>query len=294
MYQKFRKEYPYLCEINNFDHNTGICEEILSAAALIHPWRLDFMAKLMFLDGICDVKMQAAGEEIYKKHLIAFSNGTLVEKGQKGKKGFEKYFDTFYSLWDCSCEERGQVVEKWPSVPVDRDYLPIDGAHRIACAIKNEKEIKIYHIDFKAPEYCRYDFQYWRTQFLDEHYIIEMVKKYCTVRTVRLLEVAYGDAKLYTAIYENCAPVYMRQLGTRIIIVIDEKITDLQRLESLLEGKDNIVAGENAVIEYLSLHQEEMEKESLRQKWRKRAGRGYHFLRSHLWAVKDRVKKCFR
>ena len=294
MYQKIRKEYPYLCEVNNLNQNTNICEETIYAEELIHPWRLDFMAKLLFLDGICDAKMQAAGEEIYKKHLIAFSNGTLAEKGQKDKKGFGKYYDTFYSLWNYCSEEKEQIVEKWPSVPVDRDYLPMDGAHRIACAIKNKKQIKIYHIDFVAPEYCRYDFKYWRAQFLDEHYIVEMVKKYCAVRPVRLLEIEDGSQRLCEAIYGSCVPVYMNLIGSKTIVVLDEKVSDLQRLEVLLSEQDNIVTREHAAVEYLSLHQGEMEKESLSQKWRKKAGRCYRFLRSQLWSAKDRLKNCFR
>ena len=293
MYQDFHKQYPYLCEINGFNESTVIREEEIEARKLIHPCRLDFMAKLLYLDGMED-EIENPGKDIYEKHLIAFSDGRMIEKGQEGKKGLQKYMDTFRSLWESVSKYEGEILDIWPSVPVDSGYLAVDGAHRVSCAIKAQKKIRVYYIHFEAPEYCRYNFLYCRKKYLDEHYILEMVKKYCSIRQTSLIVSSEADNKIWEKIYHSYTPVYMNRVKGQTIAVFDTEISQMKDFEKETLKKETILTEINEIIDFLSVYQKK-QKDTRIISLKKKVGRRYHRIRSYLWDIKDKIKKkCIR
>lgn len=294
MYQMFYKEYPYLCEINHLDESTNISVEIVDAFDLIHPWRLDFMAKLLFLDAVDSGENMMTAEDIYKRHLLAFSDGILEEKGQIGKKGFDKYVETFYGLWRHVNEIDANILEAWSFIPVDQNYFPVDGAHRVTSAIKRKKKVKVYHIGFEAPEYCRYDFRYWRNQYLEEHYILEMVKKYCSLRETQLFVFSNEQSQICEDIYIQHLPVYMKEMEDYTIVVLDDEYLSGENRVFDCSICNEIHVGSVSVLRYLELHQQKLEKETIMMKCQKWIGRCYRWTRAQIWRKKDKLKKYIK
>ena len=299
MYQEFQKNYPYLCEINSINDETEIKEEVVDAAMLISPWRLDFMAKLILADGYFRLYDEKKAMLLYKKHLLAFSDGILIEKGQSEKRGLKKYCSVYFHILDLVKEKESLLVEDWPNIPVDSNYLPLDGAHRISAAIYFGKQVKLYHIDFVAPEYGRYDYSFFRNQCLDEVYILEMVYRYIQIRKCELYIVNDMREKDIQRIYEQYAPVYIKDWKQSYVIVVDSEWTEIRNANCKRKSKISPqlhLADKKQMMEFLQGIESELLKEKVSNRLRRSLIRGVRFLRmfiiraKEIWRVDDEGK----
>ena len=299
MYQEFQEKYPYLCEINSINDETEIEEEVIDAVMLISPWRLDFMAKLILADGYFHLYDEKKAMLLYKKHLLAFSDGILIEKGQSEKRGLKKYCSVYYQILDLVKEKKSVLIDDWPSIPVDHNYLALDGAHRISAAIYFEKKVRLYHINFVAPEYGRYDASFFRKQCLDETYILEMVYRYIQMRKCELLVVKDMKKEGIQQIYEQYAPVYIKDWKQSHIVIIDTEWIEERNVDYKIENITNVetfLTETRDIYDFLKTIERELSEESVGGRLKRGLIRAVRFLRmfviraKEIWRVDDGKK----
>ncbi|MFW5650785.1 MAG: lipopolysaccharide biosynthesis protein [Acetivibrio ethanolgignens] len=262
------EQYPYLCATFRLKKSMKIRRKEVSAESLISPYRLDLMAKLLLLTAKNGTYDRKRADDLYKKHLEAFSNRLMIESGQNEKRGLQKYLDTFEQIASTTREDSNTLVQLGNPIPVDAKYMAMDGAHRISTAIFYEKRLLVYLFDKKLPN--KYDFLFFRKRFLAETYIIEMAKKYVDMRKCCLYTLPAGilEDKEFRKIYDEYAPVYMKKLNSgKIIMLLDcqwikehgegSKIEELQKYAvwRIDSGKE--------IIKYL----EDKEAELIWQNW---------------------------
>ena len=72
MKEDFFKQYPYLCDIFFINKNTRIEQNEVAAKELISPYRLDFMAKLLWIEAFEGRFDKTDADKLYEAHLQAF------------------------------------------------------------------------------------------------------------------------------------------------------------------------------------------------------------------------------
>ena len=77
-------------------------------------------------------------KNLYEQHLKIMTSGTLREK-ERSKVGLDSYLKTFASL-ELACQKRDGIAQ---NIPSDLQGNPLDGAHRIACAILHNRSISL-------------------------------------------------------------------------------------------------------------------------------------------------------
>ena len=118
--KKITKDTPY--EIREMDAKELLC-----------PERLDLAAKIAYIEAREKGGDMSFARELYRKHIEAFSEGNYTEPGDENKTSLEKFFSVFDELID-NYRENGFDSDK-SLVPIGRDNIILDGAHRTACAI---------------------------------------------------------------------------------------------------------------------------------------------------------------
>ena len=251
----FFRQYPYLCDTFSISYKTRVELDAVDAGELLSPYRIDFMAKLLWIEACHGTYDRVEAEKIYKAHLLAFSNHLMTEPGQPGKKGFDSYCDRFRSICTAA-STAGDLLEIGDPIPVDSKNMAMDGAHRISAAVYYQKRVPVYRVAKEIPN--RYDYHFFRKRYLEENYLLEMVEKYVTLRPCRLYLFQRGELKssLRKRVVKECAPVYMKKMWSKEVwIILDitwlENNGKIRRAEELLgnhylEGTQNILLCMNA------------------------------------------------
>lgn len=247
----FFQQYPYLCDTFSISPKTKVELDEVDAGELLSPYRIDFMAKLLWIEAIRGTCDRESAEKIYKEHLLAFSNHLMTEPGQPEKKGFGSYCDRFRGICTAAAATAGDRLEIGNPIPVDSKNMAMDGAHRISAAVCYQKRVPVYRVAKEIPN--RYDYHFFRKRYLEEKYLLEMVEKYVTLRPCRLYLFQSGELKrsLRKSVVKECAPVYMKKMRSKEVWIILD-ITWLEnngktgRAEELLgnhylEGTQNIL-----------------------------------------------------
>ena len=235
----FFRQYPYLCDTFSISYKTRVELDEVDARELLSPYRIDFMAKLLWIEAIYGTYDRDKAEKIYKEHLLAFSNHLMTEPGQPEKKGFESYLDRFRSICMVAAATAEDRLEIGNPIPVDSKNMAMDGAHRISAAVYYQKRVQVYRVAKEIPN--RYDYHFFRKRYLEEKYLLEMVEKYVTLRPCRLYLLQSGELKrsLRKSVVKECAPVYMKKMRSKEVwIILDltwlEKNGKTGRAEELL------------------------------------------------------------
>lgn len=226
MRDSFFEQYPYLADVFRIRKNTGIKLDVVDAKELISPFRLDFMAKLIWLKSINGAYDKETANQLYEAHLRAFLGNRMEEPGQEGKCGLEKYLDVFHRIYETVRESEGEQTRLGDPIPVDAKGMAMDGAHRIAVSIYFDKAISVYRVGKVIPN--KYDFRYFRKRFLGEENILDMVNQYLLYSPCRLYVLPERRLRRRTAkrIYNELAPVYMKKtLSKEWIILIDYNVS---------------------------------------------------------------------
>lgn len=164
----------YFCDTYKIDKTLDYTVEEVDAKTLLTGERLDLVAKIKYIE--CREKGQNTDfiKELYKSHIEAFTFGIYAESGNQAKNSIDKYFETFDHLID-TIKHTGFDAAK-SVVPVGKDNVIMDGAHRTAIAIYFGLKLPI----IRFPElYLRFDAEYFRKRLLDEKYIDYLVLEYC-------------------------------------------------------------------------------------------------------------------
>lgn len=141
------------------------------ARDLITPERFDLMAKYAYAEYLLEGRESAFAEELYTKHIEAFSGGSFKEPGNESKNSAEAYRKMFRELID-SIKTSG-YDSRYP-VPVGTHRIIGDGAHRVAASAYLEREVAA---EFDANE-PNYNYEFFRSMYLDERYLDYIALKY--------------------------------------------------------------------------------------------------------------------
>lgn len=175
---KIRHELtPYFCETYQIDKNKDYPVEWIDPERLLVSERLDLIAKLKYIESRESGQIATFDRECYFKHIEAFSYGTFKEGGSKDKDSIEKFFASFDQLID-AIKLSGFDISK-SVIPVGKDNILLDGAHRVAVAIYFDKKVPIIRLpDAKVM----YDASYFRKRLLDRQYLDFMMLTYAKLK----------------------------------------------------------------------------------------------------------------
>lgn len=275
MKSEFFRQYPYLCDTFFISKNTKVEQSRVDAKELLSPYRLDFMAKLLWIDALYGKFDKKAAEELYRAHLLAFSHQSMTEPGQPEKKGFQSYCDRFYKICAAAEASKGAVLELGNPIPIDGKDMAMDGAHRISAAVYYEKKVPVYLVAKKIPN--QYDYRFFRKRYLSEKYLLEMAEKYVSMRECRLYLLNRSQKRKLRGkrMDKECQPVYRKKLpqGGELLLVDVcwiEKYKNPRRVWKLL-GEDYI-EGEEAILEKLKEKKAVLLQMEIGYAWKKRIG----------------------
>ena len=145
----------------------------INARELLCSQRLDLAAKIAYIEARENNADMSFAKELYRKHIEAFSEGNYTEPGDSNKTSLEKFFSIFDELID-DFKENGFDASK-SLIPVGRDNIILDGAHRTACAIYVNKKVSM--IRFSQFSSC-FDYRYFRKRRLSEEMLEYMAVIY--------------------------------------------------------------------------------------------------------------------
>lgn len=199
---------------------------IVSPNSLILPSRFDFMAKLIYLDGLNGNYDKDRSYEIYKNHILAFGGRKIIEAGNPLKDSIEKYLDVFHSLYDAVNSANSIWCQDKP-IPVDRNFMALDGAHRISSAYGKKQAMAVYYLkDYVFP--YRYDYLFFRLRLVPETMILEMALKYNQLKPLTLFKITYKSFLrfpffLFTLKYRRViSPVYMLKTSSKSFLIVSD------------------------------------------------------------------------
>lgn len=129
----------------NFQLDQHCQEEVIDARDLLGPARFDLYAILLYIDqyvhGVRDISY---AKSVYKERTRAITGFSFSEDGNSQKNSFEDYLKTLNDLIDTF--RKGEYDDSKRLIPVDKDYVLIDGAHRVSCAAYFGKKIKVLRL----------------------------------------------------------------------------------------------------------------------------------------------------
>lgn len=209
-----RKLNPHLLRLNTLPIQAGVCRGQLDPLQLVTPERFDIVAKHLYArhraEGIqCDW-----ARELYQAHISAFSDGTFRE-GDGQKNSIEDYFRSFDATLD-SIRAKGFDAGE-TLVPVGRNHVIIDGAHRVAACLLHRKPVDCLIFDREAN---RFDAGFFLAKGLPPAHADALAIEYCRLRQdtfiVHLFPKAEGrDAEARAILREFGAIVYEKELRLR-------------------------------------------------------------------------------
>ncbi len=139
------------------------------AFELLRPERIDIAAKLIYIDARVTGENVDEARDVYARHIEAFSEGYYSEPGNKENTTLDSFFEVFDKLID---DKRENGFDPSRSlIPVGRDNIILDGAHRTACAIYFGKKVKV--IKFPGLS-VNFGYEYFRGRYLGETYLRRM------------------------------------------------------------------------------------------------------------------------
>lgn len=113
--------------------------------------RFDVAFKLLYIDGLARGKMLDFEEEIYRKHIHAFSLGSFSEPGNGEKNTIIDYENTFSNLY-IDIKNKGFDKEK-SLIPLAADGSILNGAHRTSIAIYLGSKVSAVRTEIPAYDY---------------------------------------------------------------------------------------------------------------------------------------------
>ena len=127
----------------------------LPSSHLLNPRRFDLMAKIIYAK-LKDTGINSDwGRKLYLEH-IRVLNG-FSEGDGSGKTSPETFIDAFDAVID-SIRDKG-FSDRISLVPIDRNNVIIDGAHRVAACFAHNCEVVCLRFDIEANDYSSYFFK---------------------------------------------------------------------------------------------------------------------------------------
>lgn len=138
-------------------------EETINARKLLCTARFDFYGILIYIDQkVQGVKNLNWAKNIYRERTSAMTSHKLCENGNDAKTSFDDFVNVLDKLINDFQNDR--FNQDQTLIPVDKDYVPMDGAHRVACAAYFDKNVNI--LRFPDREYKFKGYQYLQHELL--------------------------------------------------------------------------------------------------------------------------------
>lgn len=138
-------------------------QETIEARKLLCTARFDIYAILVYIDHkIKGVKNLSWAKEVYRERTGAMTGNKWSENGNEDKNSFEDFICVLDQLIDDF--NNNHFDKERTLIPVDKDYIPMDGAHRVACAAYFGTKINI--LRFPDREYQFKGYQYLKHELL--------------------------------------------------------------------------------------------------------------------------------
>ena len=195
-HMKFLSDVNYIYnEHENCDHKVSLEEQNKSAEfaraktpyaplnlafKYLTPRRFDIIAKL-FYAAYREADIQSSfGEEVYKEHLRAFTEGKFTEYDNPEKNSYEKYASMFDDILD-SIRDTGFDFKF--AVPTDPGDNLLNGSHRISACIFHGKTPKSFVTTEPRAGQAVCDSAYFRHAGLAEKYLDVMATEYAKIKS---------------------------------------------------------------------------------------------------------------
>lgn len=180
----------------------------MQARELLSNKRFDIYAKLVYIDHkVKRVDMKYA-LDIYKRHLEVITGYTFIEYGQPDKNSFAKYVECFDHLIDVF--QREEYDPSLSLIPVDKNNIPIDGSHRVSCAVYFNQKVKVVKFEnYESPDYS--------CHWFNEHYLLE------TTQNAISLEFCNWHSDIYMACLWPTA-FMMKQLRHEAVRLMEHSV----------------------------------------------------------------------
>ncbi len=198
----------YLLELTSLSPQNKITK--ISAMELLSPKRLDLMAKYLYAKFYLQNIKSGWPIEQYRDHLRVFNN--FKEHDHSGKKSFEDFVEAFNEVIESIRVDKFSAEKS--ILPISREGVLIDGAHRLAAAIALNLKVDIAEIDIEPQAY---DFRYFRRVGLSQNHIESLVLEYVRlakdVKVAVVFPVAAGrDSDIETMIEAQSKILYSKRI----------------------------------------------------------------------------------
>ena len=187
---------------------------IANGRALINHNRIDLVAKHIYIDSKVLNKNREFSKELYASHISAFTHGKFIEQGQEGKKeGVDSFFKVFDDLIE-EIESNG-FDASLSRVPVDKDFVIMDGAHRTAVCSYFNLPIEVSQFNTSTPAY---NYAFFKERMLEPKYLDFIIHRYIQISnkniyTLCLWPKAYKDKdRVRSILKDNVDIVYEKEV----------------------------------------------------------------------------------
>lgn len=164
----------FFCKNHNIDPNRMFEVEYVDPNIFLTSERLDLVPKILWIKSKENGLETDFYNELYREHIKAITGRTGKESGQEDIKNsissFEKVFESIRSVKN---EELDYTIS---AIPVSKNYIIMDGAHRTASSIAYNRAVPIIRIDEDYPDTGA---SFFNDNLLDTKYLEYMVSEYC-------------------------------------------------------------------------------------------------------------------
>lgn len=175
-------EYPYTMLTKHFLDEYSITSEpeyeifTIPARKLLIPQRIDLMAKWVYIDSFEKKMDMQDARKLYLSHLAILKEGAGSGTESECEDSDQKVIDKFEQLIG---KFRSDQFDNTNSlIPIGKNNVLLDGAHRCACAAYYNKEIRVIKF-FQIEKVC--DYFFFKNNLLNDKYLERMVLEYCNV-----------------------------------------------------------------------------------------------------------------
>lgn len=145
-----------------------------SAEELLTWNRLDLAFKLLYLE--YQTSCPTFAQEVYHQHIQALTLGSFKEPGNLGKNSFDKFLAEFKKI--SNAISVSGFDHKLTLIPLASSGSIANGAHRVASAIKANKDIACVKIE---ADMHQYDYKFFYDRNVSSAYIEAAVSKFIEI-----------------------------------------------------------------------------------------------------------------
>ena len=143
--------------VNIYQLRNHDCEiRRVEARSLLKPQRFDLFAKLYYIKNFSTRNEEAL--RVYSEHIKAF-NPDEREPGRNDKNGIQNFVSVFDSL--INLFKNADFDERISIVPVDKNGVILDGAHRVAALAYYNKTVTIAQYNDVVAK-CDFDYEFFK------------------------------------------------------------------------------------------------------------------------------------